>query len=101
MHRLKPFNLATCIAGFAALSLGGCIGYHAEPLDPAAVQRDYAARTLTNPELLTFVDHSASPPATWDMDRLTRAALYYHPDITTARAHVAAVQAAQKTAGES
>src|SRR5581483_1910630 len=36
----------------------------------------------------------------WDLDSLTRAALFFHPDVAVARAHFAAVRAGRATAGE-
>ncbi|WP_445366585.1 TolC family protein [Methylomonas sp. BW4-1] len=41
-----------------------------------------------------------TPPKTWNIDRLTLAAIYYHPDLALARAQAQSANAAIKTAGQ-
>jgi len=86
-----------------ALLLAGCAKYHAAPIDASKVTADFDARTLNDPDLQRFVDAhlkpSTTPPAKWDLQRLTLAAFYFHPDLDVARAKLAGEQAAIKSAG--
>jgi len=88
------------------LLLGGCVHYHAQPVDPVARAQAFSSRRLDDPALGAFVATSAVvppaawPPAAWDLDALTLAAFYFQPDLDVARARWAVSQAGQRTAGE-
>jgi cobalt-zinc-cadmium efflux system outer membrane protein len=72
-----------------AAALGGCASYTPRPLSPQATAAAFATRSLTDPCLEHYLDaHSGRtlPAHSWDLDRLTLAALYYHPDLKVARA---------------
>lgn len=64
------------------------------------------ARTLSNPRLHEFVSRGLAinrQPArtsTWDLGRLTLAAIYYHPDLPIARTKLASAKAGVVTAGQ-
>jgi cobalt-zinc-cadmium efflux system outer membrane protein len=94
------------VAASALLLLGGCVRYHAQPIDPARTVEALTARSLDDPGLGTFVEANAEPrletwpPAAWDLRALTLAAFYFHPDLDVARARWSVAQAGRVTAGE-
>lgn len=70
-------------------TLAGCASYAPRPLSPQASAAAFEDRSLTDPSLEHYLAvhlHRALPSHTWDLDRLTLAALYYHPDLRVARA---------------
>ena len=72
-----------------AAALAGCASYTPRPLSPQATAAAFATRSLTDPGLEHYLAaHSGRtlPAHRWDLDRLTLAALYYHPDLKVARA---------------
>jgi cobalt-zinc-cadmium efflux system outer membrane protein len=92
-------------AGSAAL-LVGCAQYQPEPISAARGAAALDARTLTNPRLREFISVGAalsgrepSKPS-WDLDRLTLAAVYYHPSLDIARAKLASARAGVTTAAQ-
>jgi cobalt-zinc-cadmium efflux system outer membrane protein len=97
---------ASWVAATALLLLGGCVRYHARPIDPARTVQALATRSLDDPGLGTFVDANAEPrpqtwpPPAWDLRALTLAAFYFHPDLDVARARWSVAQAGRVTAGE-
>jgi outer membrane protein TolC len=109
-HSRNPPLLAQPIARHVArlglLLLGGCVHYQARPLDPAQTAQSFAARRLDDPGLRSFVETNAAPrpetwpPSRWDVDSLTLAALYFHPDLDVARARWAVAQGGRAAAGE-
>jgi outer membrane protein TolC len=81
-----------------AASLAGCVAYEAAPIDPESTRSAFEARTLSDPELVTFARASLPaeapfPPPIWTLDDLTIVALYDHPEIAVARAELAATKA--------
>lgn len=92
---------------FAAL-LAGCTtqSYRDKPLAPAETQSGYEARTLEAADLREFLQRNLKqkiehwPPRSWDLDLLTLAAFYYHPDLDVARANWGVAEAGIITAGQ-
>src|ERR1700687_1712209 len=90
---------------FTAL-LAGCATFHPKPLLPEKTVADFEARSLQDPRLKAFMEANlqhplpAWPLASWDLDTLTLAAFYYHPDLDIARAQWAVARAGQRTASE-
>jgi cobalt-zinc-cadmium efflux system outer membrane protein len=86
--------------------LGGCAHYkyHPAPLSPPALTQGLEARSLDDPALQTWMNHSAGfdpaawPLQTWDLNALTLAAFYFNPELDVARANAAAADAAITTA---
>jgi len=86
--------------------LGGCAHYkyHPAPLSPPALAKGIEARSLDDPALRTWMNHSAGfepavwPLQTWDLNGLMLAAFYFNPDLDVARANAAAADAAITTA---
>lgn len=92
-------------AAWLGLTLAGCARFQPEPLSPAANADALESRTLAESRLQRFL--LAALPAKgavkapdWDLDRLTLAALYYHPDLTVAGAKLASSQAGVVIANE-
>lgn len=98
-----PFHIFRALPvpgwSFAAILLASCASYTPRPLDPAAEQAEYTARSLTDPGLQQFVRAHATASDHWNLDRVTWAGLYYHPDVAIARAKWQAARAAAITAG--
>jgi len=84
--------------------VAGCARFEPKPLDVARTAGDFDGRTLDTPELRAFVETNlgpitAWPPAQWDFEQLTFAALFLHPKLDVARSELASVRAAEITAG--
>ncbi|NUS38749.1 MAG: TolC family protein [Lysobacter sp.] len=78
----------------------GCVPYTPKPLDPAATQARLERRSLSDPQLVAWVDaHAGGAAHSWDLDRLTWAALYDNADVRVARAHWETARAEAITAG--
>ncbi len=90
----------------AAEALAGCARFQPEPLSPAANATALDARTLADPRLHRLLLSSlpggslGAPDADWNLNKLTLAALYYHPDLAVAGAQLALAQAGVVTAGQ-
>src|SRR5258706_13360493 len=89
------------------LSLAGCAAqrYQAVPIVASATASRFESRNLADAGLQLFVEqnlgHALSPwpPATWDLQTLSLAGLYFNPALDSARARVAGSEAALITAG--
>jgi len=83
----------------------GCIGFEPHALEPQRSAEAFLARRLDDPALADFlattagVQPEAWPPAAWDLDSLTWAALFYSPRLSEARAQWEQARAAIVTAG--
>src|ERR1700694_40283 len=97
-----------CLVPLAGiLSLAGCAAqrYQAAPIVASATASRLESRSLVDSGLQLFVEqnlgHSVSPwpLATWDLQTLSLAALYFNPALDSARARVAGTEAALLTAG--
>ncbi|HEX9046150.1 MAG TPA: TolC family protein [Verrucomicrobiae bacterium] len=93
--------LLLCAAGAVA----GCAHYQPQPLSPAQTAAEFERRQLTSRPLKDFLAKEAGQPpaqwplAKWDINSLTLAAFYYHPDLAVARAQWRVAQAGITTAG--
>lgn len=89
----RLFAIAACVS----VAFTGCASFHPEPLSPTINAAALDSRTLDDPQLQRFLLASKSADWTaeprWDLDTLTLAALYYHPDLPIARAKLVAAQA--------
>ena len=83
--------------------LAACSTPVAEPVDTVRALQALQTRRLDDARLQRFVESvrteppAQSPPA-WDLDRLTLAALYFHPDLSIARSELELAQAQATTA---
>ena len=98
---------ALIVAALAMALPYGCARYQPAPLSAADNARDLESRRLDEPRLLRFIaavlghdDKAVPPPPRWRLTTLTLAALYYHPDISVARANLAGAEAGVITARE-
>ncbi|MFI3158127.1 MAG: TolC family protein [Methylococcaceae bacterium] len=88
-----------------SLRLTGCARFEDHPLNPADSSTRIEARTLSSAGLRDFIDSvlankTGQPPKAWDIDRLTLAAIYYHPDLALARTQAETTAAATTTAAQ-
>jgi outer membrane protein, heavy metal efflux system len=83
-----------------ALLAASCIHIAPHPIAPADTAAALGNRSLDDPQLRAFLDQHGAAGDTWDLQHLTIAALYFHPDLDVARAHAAVTRAAIATAGE-
>jgi outer membrane protein TolC len=88
--------LITCLAG--------CARFEPKPISSSRNADLFESRTLTAEGLRAYLETNglagAWPREVWNLQALTLAAFYYHPDLDVARAHWATAKAGEKTAGE-
>ena len=100
---LRPVFIAPLV-GLAVVSLGGCAHYETRPMAPAQTAATLEARSLTGPELRSFLatnvgrDFAEWPPKEWDFETLTWVAFHYHPSLDVARAQWDVARGGIKTA---
>ena len=103
MHCFRRILRFALTFGIAA-GLAGCARFQPRPLSPAQNADAFEMRSLADSGLKAFLEAngvvSAWPRESWDLNALTLAALYYHPDMDLARARWQAAAAAQITAGQ-
>ena len=98
--RLKIWPL---LCGIAAAA--GCAHYQPQPLSPAQTAAQLDARRLYNPGLNDFLAQQLGHPPPkwplekWDLNSLTLAAFYFHPDLAVAREQWRVAQAGAISAG--
>jgi len=100
--RKKQALVLLCVA----LLFVGCAArrYQSAPIAPAETASRLQARNLGDLGLRTFLEKNrptftAWPPARWNLEMLSLAALYFNPALEAARAHVIGTQAAIVNAG--
>src|SRR5262245_16823559 len=82
------------------LVLAGCSGLDPQPLDPARSESDFRARRIDDPGLTSYVrSHGVSMPPAWNLESLTLAAFYFHPDLDIARARLMGARGSEISAG--
>lgn len=99
-------KFATALMLAAVPVISGCRGYqyHPVPASPPALADSLKTRTLDDPALRAWMENAAGfqpavwPIQSWNLRALTLAAWYFNPDLDIARAHVAAADAAIRTA---
>jgi outer membrane protein, heavy metal efflux system len=92
---------------FVCFVLAGCAArrYQPAPIVPVETASKLESRNLADPGLQTFLERNLGHPVTpwplktWDLPRLSLAALYFNPALEEALASVAGAQAAVVTAG--
>ncbi len=89
---------------FIIALLAGCARFQPQPISAEKTVVDFDARSLTNTDLHAFLETNRVvaewPVQRWDLNALTFVAFYYQPSLAEARAQLAAVRAAEVTAGE-
>jgi cobalt-zinc-cadmium efflux system outer membrane protein len=90
----------------SAALLAGCAQYRVEPISAAGEAAALGTRSLNDPRLREFIAVGTAlagrrnKKAAWGLDRLTLAAVYYHPSLAIARAKLASAQAGVVTAAQ-
>ncbi|WP_063533116.1 TolC family protein [Burkholderia sp. MSMB1589WGS] len=85
--------------------LAGCATYHAQPIAPVRMTRQFEERSLVSDGLRTYLvrelghDVHPWPPVRWNRERLTLAAWYYSPALDIARAQWGTARAGIQVAG--
>ena len=98
--RLKIWPL---LCGIAAAT--GCAHFESKPLAPEKSAAQFDARRLDDPGLKKFLAQNLGhelpgwPLEKWDLNALTLAAFYFHPDLEVARAQWRVAEAGALTAG--
>lgn len=94
-----------CLIASAMLAGCGVRRYEPVPIVPTEAASKLESRTLDDTGLRTFLEANLGqsiklwPIANWDLSTLTLAALYFNPQIQTARAQAELASAAVVTAG--
>ncbi|HVY93807.1 MAG TPA: TolC family protein, partial [Bryobacteraceae bacterium] len=83
----------------AAAILSGCAHYAAHPIDAAASEQRFRARSIDDLGLKAFVNRPNWPPARLTLNDLYAIALYFDPELDVARARLNTARAAIITAG--
>ena len=98
-------NFKMCALLGGLLAVAGCVHYQPQPLKPEQSAAQYESRRLDDPALKAFITtNSGVAPAAWplekwDLNSLTFAAFYFHPDLAVARAQWNVAEAGVMTAG--
>ena len=100
-------NNLTTIACFSILLVSGCATYQyeARPLETKQVFNEFRLRTLGDAKLKDFMQtyhYSIKewPLQNWDLEALTLAAFYFHPDIQVAIAEYARSKTHEETVNQ-
>ncbi len=89
----------------ATVLLAGCAHYHSRPLNAEKLAAQLESRRLEDEGLKKFFGQNSGrapeswPLAKWNLDSLTLAAFYFHPDLAVARAQWQLAEAGVKSAG--
>jgi outer membrane protein TolC len=87
------------------VAVTGCAHFQPQPLSPEKSAAQFDLRRLDNAGLNTFLTHQLGNPPPhwplekWDLNSLTLAAFYFHPDLEVARAQWRLAEAGALTAG--
>lgn len=91
------------LCGMAVVA--GCAHFQPQPLSPEKSAAQFDLRRLDDPGLKKFLAQNLGrelpvwPLEKWDLNALTLAAFYFHPDLEVARAQWRAAEAGARTAG--
>lgn len=89
---------------FLAAAGAACVRYEPKPITASDGLAAVEARALDAPALKEYAAASgwsaAWPPPAWDLDALTIAAFYYHPDLDVARAEAMTARRGIAAAGD-
>ena len=99
-----PRSLVLTMTAVIALA-ASCAQYRPAPISASVQAEALEERTLDDPRLQTFIaaslgQENATNDTSWDLAKLTFAALYYHPEIEIARSKLQLARAAAITADQ-
>ena len=89
----------------AIVLLTGCVHYQPQPVSATAAAAQWDSRRLADPGVRKLIEQDTGrptttwPPPKWDLNTLTFAAFYFHPDLEVARAQWLVALAGEKTTG--
>lgn len=96
--------MRAALAFLLILPLSGCIHVAPRPISPVATAAAFENRSLSDARMQEFVTArvrtATTPIGQWDLQTLTLAAFYFHPDLDVARAQAAVARAAIITAAQ-
>lgn len=102
----KRAAASSVLVAVSLLGLGSCVRYDPKPISSVETLDDYQRRDLATQQLHRFMESawqrpvSPWPAESWDLESLTLAALYYHPELDVARAELAVAEAEIISAGQ-
>ncbi|HXU79003.1 MAG TPA: hypothetical protein VN794_20665, partial [Methylomirabilota bacterium] len=102
---MKSFVRAGGLALLLWWAAGGCARFEPHEISASRSATLRESLSLTNAQLQAFLEKNLQrdwtrwPALPWDLDMLTLAAFYYHPDLEVARAQWRVAEAGIKTAG--
>lgn len=88
------------------IASAGCTEFTSRPLAPGHAAVAFQSRRLSDENFRQFLENGLHrkvipwPPKIWDFEMLTRAALYYHPDLDLARVQREIAEAGEITAAQ-
>ncbi len=83
------------------LPIAGCQHFDPQPIEPERSLEKFEQRSLSDAGLKEFARiHLKRELGGWDLETLTLAAFYFHPDLDAARARWAVAEASITTAGQ-
>jgi len=94
-----------CWALLSLFLFAGCVRFHPQPVSPEQTAAQLESRRLDDPGLKAYLEKNLGHPLAdwplrqWDLNSLTLAAFYFHPDLDAARAQWRLAEAGIKTAG--
>jgi outer membrane protein TolC len=91
-------NMPPLLPALAALLLASCASFQPRPIVAAKSSADFNSRTLSDPGLRAFLAGQEAANSPWNLNRLSLAAAYFHPDVALARAEAKEAAAGIKTA---
>lgn len=89
------YTYLACLAGLLTPS---CVSFQPQPISAEQTSAEFSQRSLHDAGLKAFLTEQKAANGSWNVDRLSLAAAYYHPDVALARAEAGEVSAAIKTA---
>jgi len=101
-NRLSLRNFMLCAMAVVA----GCVQFKDQPLSTEKVRASFEARNLHDTGLKSFIESAEHAPlnvwpfAAWNLEQLSLAAFYFHPDLDIARAQLAVARASLSIAKE-
>jgi outer membrane protein TolC len=66
--------------------LTACAQFKTRPLSAGRSSEEFAARSLKHPGLVAFLLENSAAALPWNVEKLSLAAVYFHPDVALARA---------------
>jgi cobalt-zinc-cadmium efflux system outer membrane protein len=79
--------------------LTSCTQFRRQRVSPARTMEEFAARSLKDPAFLAFLEAESAADLPWNVEKLSLAAVYFHPDLALARAEADEAAAKIRTAG--